>query len=523
MTGNRRFAVQCAASLAVNALLLAVCATTAAAAPQTPCAVAGLPAPLQALKARLTTRDPAAWATIARDAAALTEAGPPAARACAHYVAGAAWFYLSGRRTDRARHAISAVSHLVAAQALAPVAMQQRQPRSRLQTAWARVGQVDGWLPRRGRPVTVSLPARSGTVHLSPGDPTAWKATCAGACLARIRIPLSPKAPRSVHLRPGRWSVAWTTACGTRAHGIEIAGAGPIRLPDQPPCAVELNPQDGGKPIAEFAVRTAQGDPLQTVTAAHNPVTVTARGYLDETVRVSAKGGPLAVAMTRCAVQIVPHVRPPDAQVEGAGSQPWGAVQLRARRPGYRDLAQRVEVAAPKRCMGARHVVDLNLARPVAVIALDDAGEPVVPARLWINEEIVDAATLALPAGLYRFQAEHPGLGTVSGAFGVADCVDSHCPSARLPVRFTRVGRSRTGPWVVMGTGGLVAAIGLGFGVAAVNAQSDIDAYTTRQQQSFGLDTLTARRDDRAATADDALLAGGALIVGGLVWYLVGD
>ena len=523
MTAKRRFGARCVASAAAG-LLLAISATTASAAPRTPCDVTGLSAPIQALEARSNTRDPAAWATLARDAIALTQEGSAADRACAHYAAAGAWFFLSGRRADRVRHAVSAVSHLVAAQALAPATMRQRQPTSRLQTAWSRVGKVDGWLPRAGRPVAIVLPARSGSVHLTPGDPRGWKAVCAGACPARITIPLSAQTTRTVHLRPGQWSVELKTACGTRAHRVDVTGAGPLRLPDDPPCSVKISPQDAGATIATFAVRSAQGAQLTQVTAAHNPVTVTARGYLAETVRVPAEGGPMTVPMTRCAVQIVPHVRPPDAQVDGAGSRPWGTVQLRARRAGYRDLAHQIEVAAPKRCNGARHEVDLALARPVAVVAIDDAGEPVVPARLWVNEAIVDAALLALPVGLYRFQAEHPGLGTVSGAFTVRACLDADCAPSRLQIRFKRAVRpTRTGPWVVMGAGGVVTAIGLGFGAAALGAQNDIDGYTTRQQESEPIDTIVARRDDRASAADNALLIGGTLLIGGLVWYLSGE
>ena len=508
MISARRFAAAFAASLAL--LVGPACA-----APRTPCDVAGLPAPVEALRARLDSRDPAAWATIARDAAALTASGSPAARACAHYSAGAAWFFLSGRRADRVRHAVSAVTHLVAAEALAPEAMRQRQPKSRLQTAWSRVGTLEGWLDRAARPVSISLPARAGSVVLTPGDPRGWKAACGGACPAQITIPLDPTTPRAVHLRPGRWTVALNTACGARAQKVQI---------ESPPCAVQISARDANTPIADVALLDARGAALAQVTAANNPVTVTARGYLDETVRVPPDGGEMTVAMTRCAVQIVPHVRPPDAQVEGAGSQPWGALELRAKRPGYRDLTKTVHVPPPTRCVGARQDVDLALERPVAVVAIDDDGEPVVPARLWVNEAVVDAASLALPVGLYRFQAEHPGLGTVSGAFTVRACEEADCLPSRLRVRFSRASKpSRAGPWWVMGAGGLVTAVGVGFGAAAFGAQRDIDAYTTRVQERESIDTLIARRDHRAGQADAALFAGGAILVGGLIWYLVGD
>jgi hypothetical protein len=487
--------------------------TPAGAAPKTPCDVFDLPADVQALKARIKTRTRSAFAPIARDAAQLAQSGAPAARACAHYIAGAAWFFLSAKRTDQVRHAAQAVHHLVAAQALAPSLMKGRQPQARLRTVWQRLG--NAWLPK-GSPVGVTLPAGQGVVQLSapPGIDVP----------VRIALPLASK-PQTVQLRPGRWQVGLKTACGESTAQLPLS-SGPVPLPAAPPCAVQLKPRDAAGPVTDFQVTDRTGAPVQQVDARFNPMTVQARGYLPTAVRVPDAGGVLPVTLKRCPVQVVPHIRPPDAKVEGAGPRPWGTITLSARRAGYVDLQQKVQVPRPKTCKGAQHAVDLSMRRPVAVIAVNADGEPVVLSRLWINEAVVSATGLALPMGLYRYQAEHPALGTVSGAFTVRTCGSAACDAPQLRIQFERArssGGSNTGAWIVMGTGGLALAAGAVSGVSALSTQGEIDDYTTRQQEGFPIDDLVMQRDEQAQTADRAFLIGGALLVGGLVWYLIGD
>lgn len=493
-------------------LSLLLC-TAVEAAPRTPCDVFDLPAPVQALKQRIKTRSRSAFKPIARDAAALTESGPPAARACAHYIAGAAWFFLSAGRTDRARHAAQATQHLVAAQILAPSLMKGRQPQARLRTAWQRLGTA--WLPR-GRPVDMIVPAGAGTLHLRP--PPGVESPL------RITLPLGPK-PRTVQLRPGRWQVELQTDCGPSA-AVRDLGAGPIAIPPAAPCAVALQPHDAAGPVTAFRVVDAAGKPVKRIDARVGPVTVLARGYRPTAVRLPAAGGPLPVRLTRCPVELVAHVRPPDAVVDGGGPQPWGKAVLTARRPGYADLRQVVQIPRPAACKGARHAVDLSLRRPVSVVAVDADGEPVVLSRLWINEAIADATSLSLPMGLYRYQAEHPALGTVSGAFTVRTCAAAVCDPATLRVAFERSrpgGSSHTGAWILMGASGLAFAVGAVSGSAAIGTQDEIDAYTTRKDEGFPISTLVARRNDEAKAADRAFLLGGGLLVGGLIWYLAGD
>lgn len=519
MTRRRRFVALCGASVA---LLLAVAAH--AAPPRTPCEVAFLPQTVTQLQGRLQSRDPAAWATIARDAAALSASGTPAARACAHYSAGAAWFFLSGRRTDRRRHAAAAVRHLVAAEVLAPRAMVDRQPQSRLATAWERIGVVDGWLPTAAKAVAVELPARTGTVILSPGDGAAWAAICGSTCAraTRITLPLDPERATTVHLRPGRWQVELATACGRARHIVAVDG-GVLRVPDDPPCQVALAPHDGETPVDSFTAHDARGAPLTRVDATQNPITVRAPGYLPETVRVSPTGGRLAVPLRRCPVRVSAKVAPRDATLEGLEAQPWGTAEVRARRAGYADLRQLVKIPRPTRCADARHLVELKLKRNVAVVALDSDAEPVVLARLWINDKVLEVAGLALLPGPYRFQAEHPGLGTVSGTFVVDACSQGTCPAARLRVEFERPLRpSRAGPYILVGSGVAAGLVGLGFGVAALSTQADIDGYTTRRDEERSVDALLSQRDDYARVADTAMLAGGALVISGIIWLASG-
>lgn len=517
MTRRRRFVAWCGASV-----LLAAAAH--AAPPRTPCDVPGLPAAVEQIARRIETGNRAVWATLARDAAALSAEGSPAARACAHYSAGAAHFFLSVRGTRRRRHAAAAARHLVSAEALAPQAMLSRQPQKRLANAWKRMGTIRGWLPEAAKPVAVELPARTGTVTLTPGSDASWRTLCSATCSASmaITLPLDADATRSVHLRPGRWRVALTTACGEARAVVELDG-GVLRLPPDPPCAVELVPHDDNTPIEPFRAVDAQGKALTRVDARHNPITLHAPGYTPATVTVPATGGRLPVAMSRCAVDLQVTTVPGDAQVEGAGPQPWGEARVVARRAGYADQAQTVRIPRAARCSDARHAITLTLRRRVAVVATDSTGDPVVLSRLWVDDAVVDPADLALAPGPHRFQAEHVSLGLLSGRVVVDACSTGRCPAARLRVEFERAASpDRTGPYLVMGGGVAVGLLGLGFGVAAVNAQADVDAYTVRRQESRPIAEIIAERDDYARVADTALLTGSALIIGGIIWLASG-
>jgi hypothetical protein len=73
--------------------------------------------------------------------------------ACRHYLAGAAAFFLSERSAEWAPRA---VEHLLAAHLLDPAAMDHVQARSRLRTAFLRLGDVPG-LRTSGAPATVEF------------------------------------------------------------------------------------------------------------------------------------------------------------------------------------------------------------------------------------------------------------------------------------------------------------------------------------------------------------------------------
>lgn len=493
-------------------LSLLMC-TPAGAAPRTPCEVVDLPASVEALKTRIKTRNRSAFAPIARDAAALSTQGTPAARACAHYIAGAAWFFLSAGRSERVRHAAQAAQHLVAAQALAPTLMKGRQPQSRLRTVWQRLG--TGWLPR-GPAVGVTVPAGTGMLTLSAPPETGVSLT--------IPIPLASTA-KTIQLRPGRWQMSLQTDCGT-SNALRTINAGSLSLPTPSPCAVRLQPRDAAGPITDFQVVDRTGKPIKRIDARHNPVTITARGYRPTAVKLPTAGGALPVTLTRCPVKVVPHIRPPDAKVQGAGSHAWGTVTLSARRAGYTDLKQVVQIPRPKTCKDAQHAVDLSMRRAVAVVAVDASGEPVVLSRLWINESVTPVTGLALPMGLYRYQAEHPGLGTVSGAFTVRTCSTASCEPPRLRIEFERTRASKssnTMAWLMMGGGGLAIVGGAIAGTAALDTQGEIDAYTTLEKEMFPISDLVDKRNEQARAADTAFVLGGGLLIGGLIWYLAGD
>lgn len=508
----------------------------AGAATRTPCDGEGLPAAVADLRARLqATRDRAAWATLAQDAARLAE-GQPAdgARACAHYVAGGAHFFLS--RGDL-RHAADAVRHMVAAEALDPEAMQGRQPRNRLETAWGRLGKVAGWLAA-GRPVRVEVPAGEGRLAFEPADPAGWAARCgetpACAAAARVEVALSPERPLRLTLRPGRYLVTRIGECGARRADAEV-GAGALALPPPAACPVTLRVLDGDREL-EFTVSGPDGplDPgaltVQPGAGAPGPgeadtVRVEAPGYRPREVALRRTEGDLKVQLERCPVDLRLAGLPPGAEVEGAGPGPWGERLVRVRHAGYAPVERTLEVPRPARCEGASHRVGLALPRRVLVLAEDPEGIVVPPAELWIEGERVDPLGFDHPPGSYTWRAAHPAYREASGRFEVAPCAAAECAPAELTLRFEPVeGPDTRWSTYTMVLGGAMLVGGLVYGGLALDAQGRVDAYTDKAREGQSIDGLIAERDERAFQADVLLTSGALTLAAGVLWhYLGGD
>ncbi|MCB9540029.1 MAG: hypothetical protein H6704_27765 [Myxococcales bacterium] len=509
-----------------------VLSTPALAAPDTPCDDVALPAPVEALRARLAGTDSrVAWATLAQDAGQVAGTLPPGeARACAHYLAGSAHFFLSAALAERRRHAADAVRHLVAAQAMAPDAMDATQPRARLSTAWSRMGKVGDWFTG-ARPVKVTLEGaeRATGVVLRPRAPDGWSEACGATptCRGAVRIALPPPADRPIGLRPGRWAVEVEGRCGARAADLDVPDAGGVlTLPPAAPCAITLEARDGEAPVTDLAL-WADGRPIAPteLTAAAGAVTVRAPGYRPAKVTLPPAGGTVTVALERCAVDLQVRTIPADATVEGGGPAPWGARAIAARRPDLGRVRATVDVPRPADCKGATHEAELVLPRPVTVQARDPDGDPVVVARLKVQGKPVDALGFSQPPGAYGFQAEHPRWGMAVGRFTVDPCPPSgDCRPTPLVIDFPEPsgGGAPTGALVTMGVGGAVAVGGLIAGATALSSQRALDDYENKRQAGVALDDLVTERDDRAAAADALLLTGGVVLTAGLVWWWLG-
>lgn len=502
--------------------LFALEPVVAFAAPRTPCDGAQAPA-VVALADRLArSDDPRAWAGLmpAAAEAASAETFSTADRACAAYVAGSAAFFLSADRAVRPAFAVAAVTHFARAEALDPAAMAGRQPKSRMSTAWQRLGSAPGWLKGR-KPIPFAIPAGPpGSVRLSPADPAAWADVCAAPeCAVAIEVPRGD-APSTVSLRPGWYRVEHVGPCGARGEAVELHG-GVLPVPDPAPCTAQLVVRDGAEAIEGWTV-TADGAPIDGAAApVSTALEVRAPGYLPTTVQAPETGGEVEVKLDRCAVALDVRTLPADAAVEGAEAAPWGPRKIRVTAPGHGPVEREVDVPPPDGdCAAATaHRVAIELPRPVSVVATDDAGKPVSIAKLLVQGEQVDPVGLFRVTGRYGLQAMHPTLGAVTTKFEVAPCAGADCGPVRVEVRFPpppdKGGLGSTlayvGGGVLMGLGGLA-------GIDAWTTHSDIQAYESKARDRISLDALVEQRDQAALAADVLLISGAALVLTG--WLL---
>jgi hypothetical protein len=501
----------------------------------TPCARPGAADDprVESLRSRLErTTDRAAWATLAGEAAALAASLPATApRACAHYVAAGAHFFLTSAGSERTRHAAGAVAQLLAAEAIAPEGMDGVQPVARRRTAWQRLGAVDGLRSRAPTPVRLYDPAPTdGRLTLRPaGEVADWVRRCGGstACAEALNltVPVQAGAPLTLHLRPGDWIATLSTPCGETERAFTAGESVSVRLPDPPACRVRLVVKDGESELETYALH-ASGEPVPAdrLTSDMAAVEITAPGFRPTTVELDTQEGAqlLTVGLDRCVVDLVVEAIPADASVTGAGPAPWGTRRVRAERPGHRPIDRTIEIPPPDACAGTRHDITLALPRPVTVIARDAGGHAVMPARVQVNGEWVSVAGFDLQPGRHQYRAEHPDFRPREGIFEIHPCRRETCGPAPLEIAFgdADVGVA-TGPLVTMGAGGLLMAGGLVAGVLAFTTQSEIDSYSTKREEMISIDELIDRRDQRARWANTLFGAGAVVFAGGISWHLL--
>lgn len=443
--------------------------------------------------------------------------------ACRHYLAGAAAFFLSERAPELAPRA---VEHLLAAHFLAPRAMAHVQARSRLRTAWTRIGELPGIRPA-GPPAMIEFTATGAphpfTLRPAEADAPTWRlpppqpGDGAFAPAGRLSLP------------PGRYRATVNGRCGGSDIDFMVAaGLGRVTLPSPPPCVAHLVVVDAdGSALASARIVGPDGSAVE---AARVPVgageaVISAPGYRPRRVPLADVTGRVVVTLDRCPVDLHVDVLPADAQVEGAGPGPWGRRAVVARRPGYVDHAASLDVAAPASCEGApTTTLEVRLRRPVRVASRYDDGLSASPV-LFVNGTLTPIAQLALEPGAYPFEARVPDAPAVTGRLIVSPCGTGTCPPAELDVVFSPLRERPTplGPWLMLGAGGLAFGGGLVAGASALATQEDIDGYSTRRTEPESIDTLVARRDDRARAANALLTAGVTLAAAGLVWYWLGS
>ncbi len=498
----------------------------ALAAPRTPCDRAEAPA-VTGLADRLArSDDPTAWQSLLPAAAevARLDSLSVADRACAAYVAGSAAFFLSASSERRRPAAAAAVRHFARAEALAPAAMSGRQPKSRLRTAWQRLGEVPGWLRGR-RPVALAVPGGPpGTVRISPADPETWAAVCPGeACAVGIELPRGPDGA-SVSLRPGWYRVEHVGPCGAAGEAVEVSG-GVLPVPDPAVCTAQIEAVDGEAAVESITVKGPDGAVDPTMAPVEAALTVEAPGYVPRAVTPPPSGGPLRVALERCPVTLEVSTRPTDARVEGAGPGPWGARTIRATAPGHGPVEQTVDVPPPEGCAGL-HRVAIELPRPISVVGVDHQNRPVSIAKLVVQGEPVDPVGLYRVSGRYGLQAMHPTLGVVTMKIEVAPCEGADCGPVQVTVPFPEPPDAGpgVGPRVAWISGGVMLGLGALAGVGALGVHSDIQSYESKRAAGEPLDDLVERRD-RLALAADVMFVGGALSMAtGWLWSaLAGD
>lgn len=485
-----------------------------AAAPCTDTATEAALAPLRAALER-----PDTWAEAVRQVPTATPDAAPgdatarAERACRHYLAGAAAFFLSERTPE---YAPRAVEQLLSARLLSPVEMDHVQARSRLKTAFTRLGDVPGLQPK-GNLAVVEVASR--------GTPVGFVLRPRRADTPRWPLP-APVAGASLLLPPGEYRATVNGRCGDSDMDFTVAGgAGRIELPEAPACRVRLLPVGAdGVALAGLRVIGADGAvlPGDTFEASAGAVTVDAPGHLPVRLALDALSGDHVVSLARCPVDLAVAATPADARVQGAGPAPWGHRSVTVTRAGYAPESLSVDVPAPADCAGARQAVAVALSRPVTLFARYDDGTAATPGAVLVDSKEVLPLGLNLAVGGHTFEVRAPDAPPVSGPFEVPHCAASDCPPVRLDVTFERPRETRLGPVLVAGAGGLTMMGGLIAGAGAMAAQSDIEDYNTRRKEDVPMDTLVSRRDDRAQLADVLLGTGAAVAVGGLLWYWLG-
>ncbi|MEE2756617.1 MAG: hypothetical protein VYA30_08140 [Myxococcota bacterium] len=504
----------------------------AVAGPHTPCADSVVSETTQALFNELRRAHQKAQldAISARAETELKAAQNSIDKACLAYTAGSAAFVASAHRTGRHMRAMRAVRFFLLAQGLRPQSMNGIQARARLRTAWLRLGKQTDWLNGRNI-VSITLPKMPVGSHLllKPMNAVAER-ICQGKphCTTVIKIPGQDPMATEIQIRPGAYLVGHQTECGERYNKTPtlISPGDKIDKPESPPCPVSLEITTPGLDPKEVTVDSMDGQRLEgrEFTTAYGRVRVRAPGYQTKVISVGAKKN-VKVALKRCTVALDIQAVPTHAKLLGQLEGPWGRRQISASSPGHESVTRTIDVPRPAECLSdKRHQVAIVLPRHVVIQAVNAESEAVSIDRLVLDGKSVNVLGFAVEPGHYTYAALHSKLGSKTGAFHLAACLEQPCPPAVLKVEFgTRnkaqsAGLAKSAPRYFYLGGGLALAAGLVVGGFAIQADGRLAGYTSKRDEGISIKELTDERDRFALAADTLFLSSGLSFLTGWLW-----
>lgn len=152
-------------------------------------------------------------------------------------------------------------------------------------------------------------------------------------------------------------------------------------------------------------------------------------------------------------------------------------------------------------------------------------------AAVWIDGEEVGVTPLELAnvaLGIYDVEfvldGHHPTRRTAVVDLGGARVVAELDPAPVERVREGPSAFSETGPWLLVGGGGALVVAGVVSGAMSRGTQNEFDDVVAAETLDRGrAEDLRGQGESQARVANVFMVAGAALVAGGVVWRLVGD
>ena len=293
------------------------------------------------------------------------------------------------------------------------------------------------WVTPKGQ-TELFVPAlrRGVTLTFSPSSPLLWRELC-GLSKGCERLPeWSVEVPAgrelTLTLPRGEYVVRWSGSCADDREPLTLSAEAFSLTPPTLACRSEVTLTDERSGEVWQAAVLQEGEARRFEREGYEPVEV----------KAPEGGGPLRVALTRCATPLRWSVTPAQAQVEAPASARWGVpVQVSATHPGYAHLERTVELKRPERCAEqAPHQLSLTLAREVKVRAYSDDGLKQPLSGLRVGGLIEpESGALRRPPGQYAVWLSAEGFKPFEGPLNVTSCQNpKRCAPLDLKLTLTR-------------------------------------------------------------------------------------